>query len=71
MNKLLKNILITIFAISALFWGILPHEVHCYATKNLSEHCIPHWIHLVIGILSFLLAVFFANYEYITNSISS
>lgn len=67
MNNTLQNILVTIFAVSAIFWGLLSHEVHCSVLENMITNCLPHWAHLTIGLVSFILAIFFANYDYFIN----
>jgi hypothetical protein len=45
----------------------MPREVHCSVIKHMSDHCLPHWAHLTIGLVSFTLAIFFAHYDYFIN----
>jgi hypothetical protein len=67
MNSILQNLLVTLFAVSGIFWGLMPREVHCSVIKHMSANCLPHWAHLTIGLVSFTLAIFFAQYDYFIN----
>jgi hypothetical protein len=54
------------FLLNAIFWGLFPHSVHCQVVENtVGVKCPPHIVHLLIGVFSFLLAMYLAQKEYI------
>jgi hypothetical protein len=59
-------LLTLLFAANAVFWGLFPHAIHCKvaAAAGIAK-CPPHWMHLTFGIVSFLLAILMAQWEYI------
>ena len=61
MNKIGKTIrvIVTIFfAISALFWALFPHSVHCSVLKNIGiTECPSHIIHVLLGLFLFVIAI--------------
>ena len=63
MNCIILAFLIT----NALFWGLFPHSAHCRVLADFnnllgtSMQCPDHSIHLVMGVVFFLLAVYFAQ----------
>ena len=63
MNCVLLAFLIT----NALFWGLFPHSAHCKVLADLSKmvnmtvKCPDHSVHLMMGIVFFLSAVFVAQ----------
>jgi hypothetical protein len=60
-----RNIIVLFFALNALFWGLFPHEAHCTVASAFKIVCPPHWVHLIMGILSFLIAVLIAQWGYV------
>ena len=63
----IKLFSLSFFVINAIFWGLFPHKQHCalaMATGTMSV-CPPHYIHIIIGIVSFLISVCIAQYDYI------
>jgi hypothetical protein len=64
MNQLLQNILIFFFAVNAIFWGLMPHSIHCSLVSNLLPECPSHNIHIGFGIFSFLVATIIAQYKH-------
>ena len=59
--------LLTIFlTINALFWGLMPHSTHCnVALKMGLKNCPPHYIHLLMGLLFYLLSVYIEQKKYL------
>lgn len=62
---MLRIILIVFFAINAIFWSLFPHNIHCYVAKMVVDVCPPHNIHLIIGLVSFLIAFVIAQYDFL------
>ena len=60
MNCILLAFLIT----NALFWGLFPHSAHCKVLSDLnnllgiSMNCPDHSVHIIMGIVFFLIAVY-------------
>ncbi len=62
---MLRIILIVFFAINAIFWSLFPHDIHCNIVKMVLSTCPPHHIHLMIGVVSFIIAFVVAQYDYL------
>lgn len=62
---MLKNLLILFLVVNAIFWGLFPHKSHCKLASNFTSKCPPHYVHLLIGIISFIIAVYVAQKDYI------
>ena len=58
---MLKNILVAFFAVNALFWGLFPHSAHCQVASLITNSCLPHAVHVSMGVLSFFIAVIIAQ----------
>jgi hypothetical protein len=62
-------ILLSFLLINALFWGLFPHSAHCQVVKQfnkllgLSIQCPSHKIHLALGVLFFISAVYVSQKE--------
>ena len=59
---LFSEIVITIVAvfiiINALFWSLACHDSHCKIAKMVGlENCIPHHIHILSGIVLYIIGV--------------
>ena len=59
--------LLVFLAANALFWGLFPHATHCALVTTLAPGitCPPHWIHLTMGLVSYLAAIYVAQRDYI------
>ena len=66
MNVVLQNVLVAFFAVNALFWGLMPHKVHCEFVSMMNIACPSHTVHLVMGFVMFILAVVFAQWDYLS-----
>ena len=65
---MLKLIIGIFFVINALFWGLAEHKNHCNLVSKLGiEDCPPHFIHLLMGILSYFVALGIFQYDYLVN----
>ncbi len=62
---MLKTILIVFFAINAIFWSLFPHNIHCNVATMVVNICPSHNIHLIIGLVSFLIAFVIAQYDFL------
>ena len=63
-----RQLLVVFFLLNAIFWGLFPHSTHCRTVSQLfgsSVKCPPHIVHLSFGVISFLLAILFAQQEYV------
>ena len=60
---MLESLLILLFVIMAIFWGLAPHSLHCGLVPGAA--CAPHWVHITIGIICFLIAVCIAQKGYL------
>ena len=64
----IKIILIIFFAINAIFWSLFPHHIHCDVATMIIPECPPHGIHLIIGLVSFIIAFVIAQYDFLKAS---
>lgn len=59
--------LLTFLIVNALFWGLFPHETHCQVVNEASKlanvkiDCPEHKVHLLIGLISFVGAIYVAQ----------
>ena len=64
----MKEFLIAVLIINALFWSLMPHSIHCdVMAKVTTMKCPPHMFHLLFGLGSFLCAIILAQSEYLTS----
>lgn len=55
-----------LLATNAIFWALFPHSIHCKVAAAAGiKSCPPHWVHLTIGVVSFLLAILTAQWTYV------
>ena len=62
---MLKTILTIFFAINAIFWSLFPHRIHCDLVHMLTDVCPSHNIHLIIGLVSFIIAFVIAQFDHL------
>ncbi len=63
-----RSVLSGFLLLNALFWGLATHKTHCSLMANLlgaKATCPPHFVHLTIGIVCFLLTVYVVQYKYV------
>lgn len=63
--EVLKTLIVLFLLVNALFWGLFTHETHCKLALRFVDKCPPHYVHLLTGIVSFLLLVLYVHYDYI------
>ena len=63
--------LVSFLLINAIFWGLFPHSAHCKLVNDMNKittltiKCPPHYIHLIMGVVFYLLTVFFSQKKYL------
>ena len=63
----MKNIILTFLIANSIFWGLFPHESHCHLINHLKNmtgfnlQCTKHSIHLIMGVIFFILAIYVNN----------
>tara|TARA_B100000575_G_scaffold185939_1_gene149727 strand:- start:267 stop:473 length:207 start_codon:yes stop_codon:yes gene_type:complete len=63
---MIKNIITTFFIINALFWGLASHASHCNLVAQFgAKGCLPHSIHILMGLISFIIAIYIQQKDYI------
>ena len=63
---MLQNLITVFFVINALFWGLAGHGSHCALAASFGmKTCPPHYIHITMGVVSFLIAVYVSQRKYI------
>ena len=69
MNEQCKYLLLAFLVTNALFWGLFPHETHCKVVSeiskvlNMSIECPEHKVHLMMGIIFYVLSIYFVQKE--------
>lgn len=67
---MLTDLMISFLSINAIFWGLFRHDTHCQVAKQFGvKKCPPHYVHLLLGVACFLIAVVLKHYEYISSII--
>mgnify|MGYP001207709193 CR=1 FL=1 len=69
-NKINSNYImkyLTIFLlINAIFWGLMSHSIHCKFVASFGiQNCPPHYVHLLMGLVSYLIAIYLEQKEYL------
>ena len=62
---MLRNLVVSVLTVAAIFFGLLPHSVHCNVLKTVMKKCPPHNVHIVSGLLLFVLAVVVAQWDHL------
>ena len=67
----MNNILLAFLLTNAIFWGLFPHSSHCEVLNSFNKllsmniKCPSHTIHLLMGLVFFVLAVYIAQKKYV------
>ncbi len=64
LNIVVKNLLILILMLNAIIWCFVPRETYCSVVTNFLTECPSHGLYLVVGMVSFIVAVIIAQYDY-------
>ena len=67
MIKTLVFLSVVFFVINAIFWGLMPHRLHCYVVDQFGIKCSPHYVHMAMGALSFLMGMAISQSSYVYN----
>lgn len=63
---MIRELLIVFFLLNAVFWALLPHQTHCQFVSQFTDmKCPPHFVHISLGIVFFLLAIFLSQQTYL------
>ena len=63
---MLKKLIVLFFVLNALFWGLASHSQHCALVSSFGiSSCPPHYIHLLMGLVSFIVAVYIQQKRYV------
>ena len=59
-------ILTLFFLINAIFWGLYDHATHCKIAAMLGIlKCPSHLVHILMGLVSFMIAIFIQQKTYL------
>lgn len=65
-------LLLIFLVLNAIFWGLFDHGSHCKAVSMFGmKSCPPHWVHLLMGLVFFLAAIYVQQKDYIVYLMSS
>tara|TARA_B110000003_G_C16633234_1_gene527451 strand:+ start:451 stop:660 length:210 start_codon:yes stop_codon:yes gene_type:complete len=63
--ELFYDILIIILLINGLFWSLATHSEHCALGRLFNiKKCLSHGTHIIIGIVSLLVAIIIKQRDY-------
>tara|TARA_Y100001960_G_C14380299_1_gene683531 strand:+ start:117 stop:320 length:204 start_codon:yes stop_codon:yes gene_type:complete len=61
----MSRILVIFLVANALFWGLAEHSQHCYVANLIGfPGCVDHYVHLIMGVIFYLAAVYTQNKSY-------
>ena len=69
------SVILGFLILNALFWSFFPHNAHCKFLFDLNKvfgsslTCPQHWVHLVMGLLFYLAALYYSQMEYINDKL--
>jgi len=64
----MRELLVLVLMVVALFLTLMPHSVHCSVIGRMGLKCAPHCVHLLTGIALFAVAVGIAQYDYLRST---
>ena len=71
----MNTVILALLIINVLFWSFFPHSAHCYFLDGINKtfgtamKCPQHWVNLLMGIISYFLALYYAQMNYINKNI--
>ena len=71
----MNSIILALLLINVLFWSFFPHSAHCQFLDGLNKlfgttmKCPQHWIHLLMGIITYFIALYYAQMNYINKNL--
>lgn len=66
----MRVLLVAFLLVNALFWGLASHSQHCSFVEMFGmsrSNCPPHYVHLTMGVLFYLGAVYVQQKDYLDN----
>lgn len=60
--------LISFLLLNTLFWSFFPHIAHCQIFNSVmgkTMKCPPHYIHLMMGFVFYLLTMYYTQQKYL------
>jgi len=65
--RTLSQSITAFLVLNGIFWGLMQHSIHCDVAALVGiKNCPPHWVHLMIGLLSFVAAIVVSQWNYLT-----
>jgi len=71
----MNTVILALLIINVLFWSFFPHSAHCYFLDGINKtfgsaiKCPEHWMHLLMGIIAYFLALYYAQMNYINKNL--
>jgi len=63
-----SSIVVLLLVLNALFWGLASHSHHCNLASVFGiKNCPPHYIHLLMGLVFYLTAVYIEQRAYVNS----
>ena len=69
------SVILGFLVLNVLFWSFFPHNAHCKFLSDLNKvfgtsmKCPQHWVHLVMGIITYFAALYYSQMNYINNKL--
>jgi hypothetical protein len=61
-----RELVALFFLVNAIFWGLFDHHHHCALANAVGvANCPPHYVHLIMGFVSYLLALVVVQWKYL------
>ena len=67
---MIKDVIVAFLVVVSIFFGIMPHRVHCDTLKMFSETCPSHRVFLLNSIILFVLAVILSQWDFIIGEVT-
>lgn len=67
----MNSVILGLLVLNVLFWSFFPHNAHCNLIASLNKTlktnitCQPHSIHLFMGIVFYLITLYYSQSDYI------
>ena len=71
----MNTVILALLIMNVLFWSFFPHSAHCYFLDGINKtfgsaiKCPEHWMHLLMGIIAYFLALYYAQMNYINKKL--
>mgnify|MGYP003972087339 FL=1 len=71
----MNTVILALLIMNVLFWSFFPHSAHCYFLDGINStfgsaiKCPEHSIHLLMGIVAYFLALYYAQMNYINKKL--